>query len=499
MSKIIIDPLTRIEGHLRIDTRVEDGRVVEAWSKGEMFRGFEALLVGRDPLDAPPITQRICGVCPVSHTISSCKAVEAALGLNVPANGHYLRNLVLGANYLQSHILHFYQLSALDFVNVEALLGYEGRDPVLREVKAWAGGELASNKVLPVAPFLPKLPGDYPTDPSWNLGALAHYLDALEIRQEAHRMAAMFGGKMPHPAALIPGGVTCGVDVEAVEDFRMRLARVKRFVANVYIPDVLAAARLFPDYAQIGRGLPNFLAFGVFDEDDSPWLPAGVLIDGQFEKLDTARITETAAASFYDQQGPKHPTKGEIRPHAHKDGAYSWLKGPRYNGKPCEVGPLARILVALAADLAPVRSAVGDLLRETGLTVDALPSVLGRHAVRALEALLVAERMELWLDRLKPGAPSVAPYAPRAQGQGEGLTEAPRGALGHWLSISGGKIERYQCVVPSTWNFSPRGDQGEPGPVEAALIGTPSNPDYQGLEMARVVRSFDPCIACAVH
>ncbi|OHB32058.1 MAG: hypothetical protein A2X84_12395 [Desulfuromonadaceae bacterium GWC2_58_13] len=499
MSTIKIDPLTRIEGHLRIDTRVEDGRVVEAWSRGEMFRGFEALLVGRDPLDAPVITQRICGVCPVSHAVASCKAVEAALGLVTPANGDYLRNLVLGANYLQSHILHFYQLSALDFVNVEDLLGYSGSDPVLRELKAWAGSEVASNRVLPVAPFLPKLPGDYPSNTQWNLGALAHYVEALEIRQEAHRMAALFGGKMPHTATLIPGGVTCGVDVEAVENFRMRLRRVKRFIENVYLPDVIAAAGLFPAYAGIGRGVPNYLSYGVFDESGSTWLPAGILIEGRFEPLDTARISETTATSYYDQSGSLHPTRGEIRPHPEKAGAYSWLKGPRYNGLACEVGPLARILVAVAAGSKPIGGAVDDLLKESGLTADALQSTLGRHACRALEALLVAQRMEEWLNLLQPGAPSVAVYASREQGKGEGLTEAPRGALGHWISIDGGRIERYQCIVPSTWNFSPRGEQGEPGPVEVALLDTPVNPAYNGLEMARVVRSFDPCIACAVH
>jgi ferredoxin hydrogenase large subunit/hydrogenase large subunit len=499
MSTIKIDPLTRIEGHLRIDTRVENGRVVEAWSRGEMFRGFEALLVGRDPLDAPVITQRICGVCPVSHAVASCKALERALGLVMPANGDLLRNLVLGANYLQSHILHFYQLSALDFVNVEDLLGYSGNDAVLRELKAWAGSEVASNRVLPVAPFLPKLPGDYPADAQWNLGALAHYVEALEIRQEAHRMTALFGGKMPHTATLIPGGVTCGVDAATVENFRMRLRRVKRFIENIYLPDVLAAARLFPAYAGIGRGVSNFLSFGVFDESGSTWLPAGVLIDGRLESLDTSQISETVAASYYDQSGALHPTRGEIRPHPEKAGAYSWLKGPRYRGLACEVGPLARILVAVAAGSTPIGTAVGDLLKETGLTAEALPSALGRHAARALEALLVAQRMENWLDRLQPGAPSVAAYASREQGEGEGLTEAPRGALGHWIHIDGGKIDRYQCVVPSTWNFSPRGDQGEPGPVEAALLDTPVNLDYHGLEMARVVRSFDPCIACAVH
>lgn len=499
MSTLVIDPLTRIEGHLRIDSRVEEGRVVEAWSKGEMFRGFEALLTGRDPLDAPVITQRICGVCPVSHAVASCKALEGALGLTPPANGALLRNLVLGANYLQSHILHFYHLSALDFVNVEALLGYAGSDPVLRELKAWAGGEIASNRVLPVAPFLPKLPGDYSQQAQWNLGALAHYLEALEIRQETHKMAALFGGKMPHTATLVPGGVTCGVDAETVENFRMRLRRVQRFIETVYLPDVLAAARLYPDYARIGRGVPNFLSYGVFDESGSTWLPSGVLVNGQLESLDTGRISETAATSFYTQGGALHPTKGELRPQPDKSGAYSWLKGPRYQGLACEVGPLARILVAVAAGNKPITAAVGDLLKETGLSADQLPSVLGRHAARALEAALLAARMDDWLNRLQPGAPSVAVYAGREQGAGEGLTEAPRGALGHWLSIAGGRIERYQCVVPSTWNFSPRGDRQDPGPVEMALVDTPVNLEFHGLELARVVRSFDPCIACAVH
>lgn len=499
MANVVLDPVTRVEGHLRIDTRVDGGRVAEAWSRGEMFRGFEAILNGRDPLDAPVITERICGVCPVSHAVASCKAIEAAAGLRVPVNGQLLRTLILSANYLQSHILHFYQLSALDFVDVEAVLAYNGSDPTLRDLRTWAKAEVSSGKVLPAAPFLPRLPGGYSKDPGWNLGGLAHYVEALEIRQEAHRMAALFGGKMPHPASLVPGGVTCGVELEAVEDFRTRLRRVRRFVESVYLRDVAIAARQFSAYAKIGRGVQRYLSFGVFEEGSGTWLPNGVVEDGRYTPLNTALIAEELGSSRYQAAPASHPRQGQTRPSSEKAGAYSWIKAPRYAGKAVEVGPLARMVVASEAGHQGVQSTLSALLRDTGLPPAALASVIGRHAARAAEAVLLAQRMETWLDRLAPGAPCVATYKPQANGQGEGLTEAPRGALGHWIDVRGGKIARYQCLVPSTWNFSPRGDRGDPGPVEAALLGTLVNPAYQGLEVARVVRSFDPCIACAVH
>lgn len=500
MSKrVSIDPITRIEGHLRIDTRIENNRIAEAWSMGEMFRGFEALLVDRDPLDAPVITQRICGVCPVSHAIASCKAVEAAIGLQAPANGRYLRSLTLGANYLQSHILHFYHLSALDFVRIEALLDYRGKDPVLRDLKSWAAQEISSGRILPVAPFLPKLPADYVDNSSWNLGALTHYLEALEIRQEAHEMTTLFGGKMPHTASLVPGGVTCGVDPAVVEGFRTRLRRIRRFIELTYIPDVIAAARLYPQYAQVGQGVKRYLSYGAFEEASGDWLPAGTVIDGRFAPLDTAVIKEDLTASRFQQAAAKHPRDGETVPDGHKKGAYSWLKAPRYKGLSMEVGPLARIMVAATTNSAGVGDALQAFLREANLPASVLPSVLGRHAARALEALLIAQRMETWLDALKPGEVSVAPYQAQPNGSGEGLTEAPRGALGHWITVSNNKIARYQCVVPSTWNFSPRDQNQQPGPVEAALTGIEVNENYQGIEAARAVRSFDPCIACAVH
>ncbi len=499
-QKIILDPVTRIEGHLRIDTRVDNGQVIEAWSKGEMFRGFEALLKGRDPLDAPVITQRICGVCPVSHAIASCKAIEAANDLRVPANGRLLRTLVLSANYLQSHILHFYHLSALDFVQVEALLDYSGRDPVLLDLRHWARGELNSNRVLPVAPFLPKLPGDYPGNPEWNLGALGHYVEALDIRQEAHRMAALLGGKIPHTATLVPGGLTLLPEAAVLEDFRTRLRRVKRFIENCYIPDLLRVARLFPAYAETGRGVERYLSYGAFDEADAVWMPAGVVKQDGYAPLDLSLIREETHASFY-RGNSQEPPQGAAAPvpQPDKPGAYSWLKAPRYDGLSYEVGPLARLKVAAAAGHRPIAQALAAFLREAGLAEHQLPSTLGRHAARALEAQLIAERMEHWLDQVDPAAPAIAPHQNRMTGTGVGLVEAPRGALGHWITLAAGRIGSYQCVVPSTWNFSPRGQGQDPGPVEAALLGTPINPDFKGLEVARVVRSFDPCIACAVH
>ncbi len=499
MAKIVLDPITRIEGHLRIETRIAQGKVVEAWSMGEMFRGFEALLQGRDPLDAPVITQRICGVCPVSHAIASCRAIESALNLTVPANGRYLRNLILGANFLQSHILHFYHLSALDFVQVEALLEQTTDDPVLKELQAWARNETLSNRVLPAAPLLPKLPGDYAADPAWNLNAIRHYVEALDIRQETHRMAALLGGKMPHAATIVPGGVTCDTGPQVLENFRTRLRRVQRFINNTYLPDVLQVARLFPQYAGEGQGVGRFLSYGVFDEQRSNWLPSGVLMDGTLRPLDTDLISETTASSYYRDSTPAHPSKGRLEPAPDKQGAYSWLKAPVYDGHCLEVGPLARLLVAEAAGNAEVAGTLRDFLTETGLSRKHLVSTLGRHAARAIETALVAQRMEHWLDALQTGQTGVGPYERKTQGQGEGLIEAPRGALGHWVSISSNRIERYQCVVPSTWNFSPRATAEEPGPVEAALAGVKINPEYRGIEVARTVRAFDPCIACAVH
>ncbi|PLX94709.1 MAG: nickel-dependent hydrogenase large subunit [Desulfuromonas sp.] len=498
MAKLVLDPITRIEGHLRIDTRIESGRVVEAWSKGEMFRGFEALLAGRDPFDAPALTQRICGVCPVSHGIAASRALEKAMGIDPPPNGRLLRNLILGANFLQNHILHFYQLSLLDFIRVEAILDRPAKSQALRELQEWVKRELASPRILPAAPFLPQI-ADKSIDTDWSVLALEHYLEALEMRREAHKMGALLGGKMPHPASLVPGGVTCGVDPEAVESFRTRLRQLRRFVENRYLPDAIRVAHHFPTYANIGRGVGRYLSVGAFEEERGSWLAGGLLEEGKLSPLDTRLIREEVTSSYYSSASGGSPTEGDLEVEQHKTGAYSWIKAPRYDGVPCEVGPLARLMIAVAAGDRKVTTLLTNCRKEARLNRENWNSMLGRHLARAAEASLVAEQMECWLDQLVWGAQSVAPLTPRFKGEGEGLMEAPRGALGHWLKIKEGRLSHYQCIVPSTWNFSPRDARGGAGPVEAALFGTPVASSLQGLEVARVVRSFDPCIACAVH
>ncbi|MEW6742718.1 MAG: nickel-dependent hydrogenase large subunit [Planctomycetota bacterium] len=498
-----IDPVTRIEGHLGVRVELEDRRVARAFSSGEMFRGFEVILRGRDPLDAHYITQRICGVCPVSHGTASVLAQDEAYGVTLPPNGWLVRNLILGANTIQSHILHFYHLSALDFVDVTAIAKYEGGDPLLKGVKSWVLSELASRSLHPAAPFLPRYEGQYIEDTELNVMGLKHYLEALDMRALAHKMCALFAGKMPHVATLVPGGVTEQVTAHKIAAYGAMLDQLRAFIDNAYIPDLLAVAKAFPGYFEIGRGCGNFLAYGVFQESESPaerFLPAGALIGGELEPFDSRRITEDVGSSRFESGSGLPPSKGETLPSPHKSGAYSWLKAPRYGGKVMEVGPLARMLIAEATGKLPaVNELIDQVLAATGCTRDHLVSVLGRHAARAIECKLVADRCARWLDQLRPGERTSVDFEIPKEAAGVGLTEAPRGALGHWLEIRDVKISNYQCVVPTTWNCSPRDDRGQPGAVEQALVGTeiadPENP----IEAARVVRSFDPCIACAVH
>lgn len=505
--KVSIDPLTRIEGHLAVKVDVEDNRVTQAWSQGEMFRGFEVILQGRDPMDAQQITQRICGVCPISHGLASVHAQDDAYGITPPENGWLLRNLILGANYIQSHIIHFYHLCALDFIDITAILAYSGQDPMMTELKSWVQLELRENKTLPVAPFLPRYEGNYVTDLDINLGAIHHYLRALEIRQIAQEAAAIFCGKIPHSTTIVPGGVTEKVTADKLVAYLGRLQKLKNFIDECYIPDVLAVAGAYPEYWEIGKGCGQFLSYGVFSQDGRPnaqrsnfFLPAGTLQNGVYDTLQIQRISEEIRHSFFSSTSGLHPATGETVPAAAKHGAYSWLKAPRYGGKPMEVGPLARILVAYhQGSNRSLNTAVDSLLGTIGKSPAALDSLLGRHAARALECKMVADLCFEWADRIRPGQPSAVDFTIPAKGSGVGLTEAPRGALGHWIEIADHRIHRYQCVVPTTWNCSPRDDQGIAGPVEQALLGTPvKDPDHP-IEAARVVRSFDPCLACAVH
>jgi Ni,Fe-hydrogenase I large subunit len=508
MSKIVIDPITRIEGHLSVELDVEAGRVKSARVRGDMFRGFEQILIGRNPFDAVQIAQRICGVCPISHGIESSRCVENACGVVPNKNGRLLRNLALASNYLQSHILHFYHLAALDFVDITAILKYSGNDEKLNYLKAWAASELSEKKTgvsaaTACAPFLPRYGGDgfYIKDTEFNIAAIAHYVKALDIRMKAHRMVALFVGRVPHAIGLVTGGVSKTPDKATLAAARNILAEISEFVNSSYVPDVVALAKLLPGYTEVGR-FGDFLAYGEFpdgpDEKDL-YFPRGIVSGGKRMALDPSEITEQVLHSRYSSPSNLHPSLGQTEPAVDKSGAYTWIKAPRYAGKPMEVGPLARIIVGYTAGNADIKKEVDALASAVGITLPQLQSAIGRHAARAIESKLLCRKISGWLDQVEEGEKPRQECAIPDKGEGVGLGEAARGALGHWISVKDGKIDRYQCIVPTTWNASPRDDNGVAGPMEQALAGTPVSDEKNPMEAARVVRTFDPCLACAIH
>ncbi|MDY6833692.1 MAG: nickel-dependent hydrogenase large subunit [Chloroflexota bacterium] len=503
MAQIIVDPLTRIEGHLKVDVTVDGGVVTDARIGGMLWRGIEVILKDRDPRDAVTITQRICGVCPTAHALASTLCLDDAFGVAtiVPDNGRIIRNLIMGANYLQSHILHFYHLTALDYVDVAAVATYDGASESLNAVKDFIGrGELG--------PFVPRYEGDYRLSAEQNQAAVEHYVQALDMRRISHELSAIYSGIMPHQKAVLPGGVTAVPTADNIAAFLWKLNQIRHFIDNVYIPDVLMVAGAYPDYFAIGKGCGNYMSYGVFDlqsGQSDPITRDRLLKQGRISEdldlisLDIRRITEDVTHSWYSSNSGLHPSVGETEPDPQKAGAYSWLKSPRYEGIVYEVGPLSRMLVSYGAGEPTVQTLVNNTLTALGADATALFSVLGRHAARALEAKFIADKMAEWVLELNPNEPVYAEASVPGQSTGAGIWEGPRGSLGHWINIEGGKIKNYQCVVPTTWNCSPMDDQGKHGPTEQALIGTTIQDEENPFEIGRIVRSFDPCIACAVH
>ena len=453
-STIKIDPVTRLEGHLEVTLSNTDGVVSSAKSGGMLFRGFENLLIGKLPQDAIYITQRICGVCPISHAMASCLAVEKASRLTPPENARIIRNLILGAEFLQSHILHFYHLVLLSYIK---------------------GPE--------VSPWAPAWDIDQRFSPADNQVLVEHYLQALSMRRQAHEMAAIFGGKMPHTAAFEAGGVLVGVDRSMIDRFINYLDPLISFIDNVYTPDVDLLGSYYPEYYSLGRGYGNLLAFGVFDLNSTgskKLFRSGRVANGSgtVNSIVMSAIMEQTEYSWY-QNSSRNPAQGLSQPLATKAGAYSWIKAPRYNGAPYETGPLARMWIN------------GDYRR--GI------SVMDRHHARVLEASKIAHAMHDWVDQINPAGISYKAYTLPATGVGIGLTEAPRGALGHWVTINTKKIKSYQVLTPTCWNCSPMDNKGVPGPLEKALQGTPVTDESMPIEALRVIQSYDPCLACAVH
>jgi hydrogenase large subunit len=504
MGTIVIDPVTRIEGHLKVEVVVDGGVVREAKSSGLLFRGLELIMRGRDPRDAQRITQRICGVCPTSHSIAAALNLDSAFGIGdkIPDNGRVMRNLILGAAHIADHILHFYHLVALDYVDVAKLATYTGNDPVLNSIKSFIGrGELA--------PFVPRYEGDYRLADEVNEQAIAHYVTAFDMRRKGQEMLALLGGKMPHNMGVVPGGVTSVPTVDNMKSFLWRVKELQQFIDNVYLPDVLAIGQVYSDYFEIGRGCGNLLAYGSYELDGReadltkrkrffrPGITSAAL---KFGELDPARISEEVKHSWYaDSISGRHPSRGDVVLDEEKNGAYSWLKSPRYDGKVFEVGPLARIMVNYAGKNPEVRSLVESTLSQVKLKPQAMFSTMGRNLARALETKLIADAMASWVLELKPGQPAYVSYEMPEESAGVGLVGAARGALGHWIEIKEGKIANYQVITPSTWNISPRDDQDRPGPLEQALLRTKIRDEANPFEIVRIIRSFDPCLACSVH
>ena len=556
-TRVVVDPVTRIEGHLRVEAMVNDqGVVTEALSSGTMWRGIELILQGRDPRDAWAFTERICGVCTTVHALASCRAVEDAIGVQVPVVADIVRNLMFLTQMVQDHVIHFYHLHALDWVDIVSALK---ADPVAtaqlnqsisphwamatpgyyKDVAATLTKFVESGQLGLFANAYWGHPA-YKLPPEANLMAVAHYLEALKWQKELVKIHAVFGGKNPHPNYLV-GGMPCSIDlqsdnainIERLNLVRAKILEAKDVVEQMYVPDLLAIASFYPEWTQIGGGLGNYMAYGDVPQngigDPSKFrIPRGVILDRNLAevlpvdpKADN-EITEEVGRSWYrypDGKQKLHPFAGHTEahytgpkpPYQHLDenGAYSWLKTPRWKGHAMEVGPLARMLVGYASGRADFREVVDGALGKLKLPATALFSTLGRTAARGLETQLVIgwlmDEFDRLLERLKVGDTSTANSSKWEKStwpkecKGLGFTEAPRGALGHWVHVKDGAIHNYQCVVPSTWNASPKDAEGKRGAYEAALVGTPMAKPDQPLEILRTIHSFDPCLACASH
>jgi len=516
MAQIVtIDPVTRIEGHLRIDVEIENGVVKDAWSSGTMFRGFEMLLEGKHPWDAQQVTERICGVCPLVHGTASSYNLDDAMGVDLPDNARIIRNLCLGANFIQSHVLHFYTLAALDYVDVTAVLNYTGGDPALQALKGKLSGLAKANDLYF---FVPRYESeDYISDPELATILVGHYVEALEARKKAQEMLSIYYGRMPSFVGTIPGGVTSHPTVDNIEAFRSRLNELRFWIDSVYVQDIVTIAGV-PEYAPfmtVGDSGGNYLAYGGFDLDTSgseKFLPSGYVLGNNVASVndfDESDIFEYVTHSWYKEDCNKAPAEGHTDPDVHKKEAYSFIKSPRLDDNPMEVGPMARMLVMAGRELAgtypetllPLIDQVGLTDAVMGLVEAGAFGILPRHAMRAFECKLIADKMAEWLDELVPGEKiwdSKGKDIPDSS-QGMGLVEGPRGALGHWITIKNKKIDNYQCVVPTTWNASPRDKNDNRGPIETSLIGLPVPDPENPINVVRCVRSFDPCLACAIH
>ncbi len=544
MARITLDPITRIEGHLRIDCEVNGGKVTNAWSSAQMWRGIETILKDRPPQDAWIYAQRFCGVCTTVHAISSIRSVEHALKVDVPLNAQYIRNIIMAQHSVQDHIVHFYHLSALDWVDVVSALKADPKKTaqLAQSISDWPGNSETEFRAVQqkLKAFVEtgrlgifasgywghpamKLP------PEANLMAVAHYLKALDYQRKAAQAVAILGGKNPHIQNLCVGGVATAINMENLATLNMEkivalrvlMEETRDFAQKVYYPDMIAIASAYKEWFKYGKGVVNYLAVPEMPEDTRNTkfaLPGAIIAGGDIkhariitnhQDLDLiANIKENVAHAWYEGNGTLHPWEGETKPEYSEfqdNGKYTWCKAPRLDGKPVQVGPPAQLFAAYAGGNAKVKKLVDSSCAKIGVTVGDLHSTMGRLGARAIRAHLMADYSLEYLDKLVDNVgKGDKVYAnpteiPKGEYKGVGFHEAPRGTLSHWIVIENKKIKNYQAVVPSTWNASPRDDKGAMGPYEASLVGNPVADAEKPLEVLRTIHSFDPCIACAVH
>jgi hydrogenase large subunit len=485
-----------------------------------MARGIENLLKGKDTRDAPYITERICGVCFTAHGWTSSMAVEHAHGtLQIPDAARLIRNLIAGAAWLHDHVLHFYHLSALDYLDVTALRNYTGSDVYLNKLKLLVDKEIANPPVdgQYAGPLVPTYaPDGYCiSDTDTVAGLVQHYLSALQIQSKAKKLSAILGGKQPHQSGIVPGGVTSLPTIEQLDQFAALLDEVAEFINAIYIPDVVYLANGPLESlarSSVGVGYQNYLAYGGFNEAGSGLMfPEGAMVDGVLVTTSRmemeAGISEDITRGWYTQNSGGHPSASEQVFNLDKSSAYSFVKAPRFNGHAMEVGPLARMMVMLNRADHPAYNHPSVQQFKNYIDQGFQPGAVTRHLARALETRVLIDSIYRWLTALSAIVSSgqqtqihdTDHWEPPANGTGYGLSEAPRGALGHWINISDSRISNYACVVPTTWNASPRDDADQPGPFEKALENCPVPDEDNPINIGRIIRSFDPCIACAVH
>jgi Ni,Fe-hydrogenase I large subunit len=515
MEKIVVDPLTRIEGHLKFETDVEDGVVTDARCSAEMFRGIEKALIGYDARVANQVTQRVCGVCPYAHSETAALALEDAMGIKPNQNGQLLRNLIVGAYQLQDYILHFYILSALDFIDITDILKYSGDDREILSLKSWVESEVKSNKIFPASPFLPRYKALYSKNKDYNLSAIKGYLESIEIMANLTKMVAIYGAKAPHPVAIEAGGVTTMPTLKNIAHYSSLLDTAHEFVHNKYLADVVATAKEFRDYFSIGDGYGDYLTYPYFPDENGQnhLFVGGYSNDLKYEELNRDNILEDHKYSYYKNypdRNVKPLSTTKLEPinydeykeeHHKKGGKYSWAKAPRYKGSVVEVGPAARVVNTYLSGKNPKLTALVDKInKELNITLKDYNSVMGRHLSRAICSAIIVDRLKEDISKVVPDVSGFVEHDVPANATGFGMTEATRGALAHWIETDEkGLIKNYEMIVPTTWNISPRDADDRVGAVEKMLIGTKVEDKNNPIELARVVRSTDPCLACSVH